>query len=105
MMANRIGCDYGTRGAFCEQAKQFVWHTGQQAAVAMVVNALFMYLLGEEDVVPGLINGGVTALSINTVHNLEKQQLEKACIQKLQTKKSQLWHKKHFAWDYLSCDL
>ena len=65
-----IGCDYGTREAFTEQAKQFVWHTGQQAAVAMVVNALFMYLIGEEDVVPGLINGGVTAISINTVHKL-----------------------------------
>lgn len=69
-MANRVGCDYGTRGAFTEQVKDFVWHSGQQAAVTMVVNALFMFLLGEEDVVPGLINGGVTALSINTVHKL-----------------------------------
>ena len=69
MMANRVECDYGTLGATREQVKQFVWHTAQQAAVAIVVNALFMYLLGEEEgIYAGLINGGVTALSINTVH-------------------------------------
>jgi hypothetical protein len=69
-MASLTGCLYAQEGSVAEKLQEFAWHTGQQAAVAMVVNALCMYLLGEEDVTPGLINGAMTAVSINTVHKL-----------------------------------
>ena len=69
-MANQVRCEYGITTSFGEQVKQFAWHTGRHAAVAMTVSALFMYLLGEDDVTPGLINGGATALSLGVVHKL-----------------------------------
>ena len=67
-MAYSLVCHYSTRGSVGEQCKHFLLHTGQQATVAIVVNALFMYLLGEEDLFPGVINGAAATLSINLAH-------------------------------------
>lgn len=67
-MTSSFVCNYSTRGSVGEQFKHFVLHTGRHAIIAMGVNALFMYLLGEEDLLPGAINGGATALSINATH-------------------------------------
>lgn len=66
-MANHVGCDYCCKGSISEQVKGFTWQTGQKAAIACVVSSLFLFLMGEEDIVPGVINGAATAFSIGVV--------------------------------------
>ena len=69
-MASSSACNCSTQSSVGAQFKHLILRTGKQAAIAITVNAVFMYLLGEEDLIPGVINGGATALSLNLTNKV-----------------------------------
>ncbi len=63
-------CTYNLTKPASEQVESFVWHTGGHMVVAGVINGLALYLVGSEDVVPGILIGGAAGLSVNLTHKV-----------------------------------
>lgn len=61
-------CTYSLARSSKEQLESFIWNTGRHVVVAAVVNAFFLYLMGQEDPIPGILVGSAAGLSQNLSH-------------------------------------
>lgn len=63
-------CTYSLARPGNEQFESLVWNTGSHIVVAGAVNGLFLYLLGREDFLPGILIGAAAGLSQNISHKV-----------------------------------
>lgn len=61
-------CTYSLSRSGKEQFESFIWNTGSHIVIASVVNGFFLYLMGKEDLFPGILVGATAGLSQNMSH-------------------------------------
>ncbi len=73
-------CTYSLTRSSHEQFESFIWNTGSHVVIAAVTNGLALYLMGQEDLLPGILVGASAGLSQNlshkTAHVLSKNRTE-----------------------------
>ncbi|MCB1071726.1 MAG: hypothetical protein KDK96_01340 [Chlamydiia bacterium] len=61
-------CTYSLARSKEEQLESFIWNTGSHVVVAAAVNGLSLYLMGHEDLLPGILVGASAGISQNLSH-------------------------------------
>lgn len=65
---NCRNCTYSLSRPGQEQLESFIWNTGAHVLIASTVNGFFLYLMGKEDILPGILVGASAGLSQNFSH-------------------------------------
>jgi hypothetical protein len=61
-------CTFSLTRSGREQFESFVWNTGIHVVVAGAVNGVFLYLMGKEDLLPGILVGASAGFAQNITH-------------------------------------